>query len=289
METEVWPNLVAQCARRRVPLALVNARLSQRSLARGQRFSGLIGAAARSLTCVAAQTAADAERIARLGAANVQVTGSLKFDVAPPPEAASLGAALRRQIGARPVLLCASTRDGEEALILAAMRGCDLGDALLLLVPRHPQRFEQVAQLVAAAGLPLARRSTLGDEALRPEVRVLLGDSMGEMFTYYAACRPRLHRRQPAAARRAEPDRGLRGGQAGLDRAAHLQLQRGQRRCARGRRGAAGGKCGGAAGHGAAPAACRCRARRDGPGGVWICDTTPGRDAAHLGLARTVD
>lgn len=187
METEVWPNLVAQCARRRVPLALVNARLSQRSLARGQRFSGLIGAAARSLTCVAAQTAADAERIARLGASNVQVTGSLKFDVAPPPEAASLGAALRRQIGARPVLLCASTREGEEALILAAMRGCELGDALLLLVPRHPQRFEQVAQLVAAEGLPLARRSTLGDEALRPEVRVLLGDSMGEMFTYYAA------------------------------------------------------------------------------------------------------
>ncbi len=187
METEVWPNLIAQCARRRVPVALVNARLSARSLARGQRLGGLIGAAAASLSCVGAQTAADAQRIAQLGARKVEVTGSLKFDVAPPSTAFELGAALRRQIGARPVLLCASTRDGEEALILAALRQRDLGDALLLLVPRHPQRFEQVAQSIAAAGFSMMRRSALGQGALAPEVRVLLGDTMGEMFTYYAA------------------------------------------------------------------------------------------------------
>jgi 3-deoxy-D-manno-octulosonic-acid transferase len=187
METEVWPNLLAQCVRQQVPVALVNARLSARSLARGQRLSGLIGPAARSLACVAAQTTADAERIAWLGARNVHVTGSLKFDVAPPATAAALGAALRQQIGTRLVLLCASTRDGEEALILAALRHCDLGDTLLLLVPRHPQRFDQVAQLIAAEGFTLARRSVLGDAVLGSQIQVLLGDSMGEMFTYFAA------------------------------------------------------------------------------------------------------
>ncbi len=188
METEVWPNLVAQCVRHQVPVALVNARLSPRSLARGQRFAGLLGGAARSLSCVAAQTEADAARIAQLGAPNVQVTGSLKFDVALPAAAASLGAALRRQIGTRPVLLCASTRDGEEALILDgharrpiwAIRCCCWCRAIR-------SASSEVAQLIGAAGLSLARRSTLGDAALPADVKVLLGDSMGEMFTYYAA------------------------------------------------------------------------------------------------------
>ncbi len=190
METEVWPNLLAQCARRRLPVALVNARLSQRSLARGLRLPALFGEAAANLALVAAQTDADAERIAQLGARHVQVTGSLKFDVAPPDDAAARGAALRQKFGARPVLLCASTRDGEEALILAALRqsGATLGDALLVLVPRHPQRFDAVAELIAAHGYAPARRSALGTEALTPDVRVLLGDSMGEMFAYYAAC-----------------------------------------------------------------------------------------------------
>ncbi len=187
METEVWPNLIAQCARRRVPVALVNARLSPRSLARGQRLSGLLGQAARSLACVAAQTGADAARIGQLGARNVHVTGSLKFDFPVPAAAVSRGAALRSQIGSRPVLLCASTRDGEEALILDALRRRDLGATLLVIVPRHPQRFEAVAQLIAGRGLKLARRSVLAEAALAAEVQVLLGDSMGEMFAYYAA------------------------------------------------------------------------------------------------------
>lgn len=188
METEVWPNLMAQCVRYQIPVALVNARLSARSLARGQRFATLFSAAASRLSCVAAQTGADAARIAQLGAPNVHITGSLKFDVTPPADALQLGATFRSQIGARPVLLCASTRDGEENLILQALREIDSGDVLLLIVPRHPQRFEPVAQLIAAAGFALARRSTLGPNRLSPAVKVLLGDSMGEMFTYYAAC-----------------------------------------------------------------------------------------------------
>jgi len=185
METEVWPNLVAACQGAGVPVALVNARLSARSLRRGQRFGALMTDAARAITLVAAQTPADAQRITSLGAPTVEVTGSIKFDVVPPPAALALGAWLRARIGTRPVLLCASTRDGEEALILDAWRAED--HALLVLVPRHPQRFDDVAALATARGLSVARRSQLtDDEAITADV--LIGDSMGEMFAYYAAC-----------------------------------------------------------------------------------------------------
>jgi 3-deoxy-D-manno-octulosonic-acid transferase len=188
METEVWPNTVAQCVRRGVPVALVNARLSERSLAKGQRLAALMGEAARSLSCVAAQTAGDAARLASLGARNTHVTGSIKFDVEPPEQAQEDGAAMRSHFGKRPVLLCASTRDGEEEMILDALRGVDLGAALLAIVPRHPQRFNDVARLVATRGLSMVRRSAMQGDDVAPSVNVLLGDSMGEMFTYYAAC-----------------------------------------------------------------------------------------------------
>jgi 3-deoxy-D-manno-octulosonic-acid transferase len=188
METEVWPNVMAQCVRHRVPVALVNARLSERSLAKAQRLSSLMSEAARGFACVAAQTGADAQRLRSFGAPNVHVTGSIKFDVAPGELALMKGAALRAQIGTRPVLLCASTREGEELLILDALRASDLRDALVMIVPRHPQRFDEVARLVEMHDLAMCRRSTLGDAAVGTEVRVLLGDSMGEMFVYYAAC-----------------------------------------------------------------------------------------------------
>ncbi|GIZ53266.1 lipid IV(A) 3-deoxy-D-manno-octulosonic acid transferase [Noviherbaspirillum aridicola] len=187
METEVWPNLMAQCARHAVPVALVNARLSERSLAKARRLPGLMGEAAAGMACVAAQTDADADRLRRFGTPNVHVTGNLKFDVEPPAAMLAAGAALRTRIGERPVFLCASTREGEEVLLLDAWRARDRGTSLLLLVPRHPQRFDEVAQEVAARGLRMARRSTLADAPLAPEVQVLLGDSMGEMFAYYAA------------------------------------------------------------------------------------------------------
>ena len=148
METETWPALLAACDEARVPVALVNARLSARSLRRGQRFATLLGDAARRLSAVAAQTEADAQRLREMGACNVQVTGNLKFDVTIPDAMLAAGRALRAQIGGRRVLLCASTREGEEALLLDAyMRSSLPADLLLMIVPRHPQRFDEVARL----------------------------------------------------------------------------------------------------------------------------------------------
>lgn len=187
METEVWPNLIHGCARHGVPVALVNARLSEKSLRRGRRIGTLMTDAARAITLVAAQTDADAERIVSLGAPKVAVTGSIKFDVVPPQAALDTGAMLRARFANRPVLLCASTREGEEALILGAYKALDQRPAnmLLVLVPRHPQRFDEVARMVEERGLSLARRSRLPEHV---DTDVLLGDSMGEMFAYYAAC-----------------------------------------------------------------------------------------------------
>ena len=188
METEVWPNLIAGCASEKVPVALVNARLSERSLRRGRRFGTLMAEAARAITTVAAQTDADAARIRSLGAPKVAVTGSIKFDVVAPQAALDTGAWLRAHLNGRPVLLCASTREGEEALILDAwMRLQDRPAGMLLaIVPRHPQRFDEVEQGVRARGLSVQRRSLIREDVV--DADVLLGDSMGEMFAYYAAC-----------------------------------------------------------------------------------------------------
>ena len=188
METEVWPNLIAGCASAGVPVALVNARLSERSLKRGRKMGALMTDAAQAITLVAAQTEADAARIRSLGAPQVAVTGSIKFDVVPPQAALEKGAWLRAQFGQRPVFLCASTREGEEALILDAwLRAADKpAGALLAIVPRHPQRFDEVEKLAVARSLRVERRSRL--EAGLGSADVLLGDSMGEMFAYYAAC-----------------------------------------------------------------------------------------------------
>ena len=192
METEVWPNLIAICGRRGVPVLLANARLSQRSLGKAQRLGVLIREAAQGITLVAAQTQADAARVRTLGVPRVEVTGSIKFDVVVPPAALAVGASLRAAIGTRPVLLCASTRDGEEALILEAFRRAraDLpAKTLLLIVPRHPQRFDDVEKLIGWQGLNVQRRSTLDPGTpLAAHIDVVLGDSMGEMFAYYYVC-----------------------------------------------------------------------------------------------------
>ena len=194
METELWPNLCAAAARAGVPLALVNARLSEKSLRKGLRWSRVLAPALRSLSLVVAQTPADARRIRSLAPVDVTVAGNMKFDVAPAPAQVERGRAWRARVGARAVLLAASTRDGEEALLLdawTALRARSPEPPLLVIVPRHPQRFEEVAILVQRRGLRLGRRT--GFDATAPAgahdpggADVLLGDSMGEMFAYYA-------------------------------------------------------------------------------------------------------
>jgi len=226
METELWPNLCAAAASEGVPLAAVNARLSERSLRKGLRWRALMAPALASLCRVVAQTQEDARRIRELGRAEVEVAGNVKFDVTPPAQALVLGAAWRDRLGGRPVVLAASTRDGEERLLLDAFEAIRRERAereragteppaarppLLVIVPRHPQRFDAVADEIARRGLRLARRSSAfeadapddvspaasedvspaaaHDDSVHPAVRdadVLLGDSMGEMFAYYA-------------------------------------------------------------------------------------------------------
>lgn len=185
LETEIWPNLVAACVRLDIPLFLVNARLSAQSARGYERFRALLAPSLAGLAGVAAQSEADARRLDALGARQVRVTGNLKFDVAPPDDTAARATALRALFAGRFVFLAASTREGEEALLLEALTALTLPDLLLVLVPRHPQRFAEVARLLEARGLAYDRRS--GGAPLRPEARVFLGDSMGELAAYYAA------------------------------------------------------------------------------------------------------
>ena len=187
METEVWPNLVAACRRRDIPLYLVNARLSERSAAGYARFPALTRPMFAALSGVAAQTAADAARLAAVGARDVTVTGNLKFDVALPPESPALGRELRLRFGeSRPVFLAASTRDGEEILLLDALAKRPLpAQTLTVVVPRHPQRFDAVAELLRSRGIPFVRRSA--NIAVPADVAFVLGDSLGEMGGYCAA------------------------------------------------------------------------------------------------------
>jgi len=185
METELWPNLVEGCRRTGTPLAMVNARLSERS-ARGYRRAGSLARDAFGhLAAIGAQTEADGRRLTTLGARWLQVTGNIKFDITPPEAMLALGATFRNRIGPRQILLAASTREGEEGPLLEAFAHLCPPEVLLVLVPRHPQRFDEVARLVGRSGLKLQRRS--GNEPVMADTRVWLGDSMGEMYAYYAA------------------------------------------------------------------------------------------------------
>jgi 3-deoxy-D-manno-octulosonic-acid transferase len=176
METELWPNLLAGCAAARVPVMLANARMSEKSMRGYVRWKRLTGPAVRSLAAICAQSSADAERLRALGAPHVEVTGNLKFDAHPDAAQVAAGQEWRARLR-RPVLLLASTRDGEEKLLLDVRPPAHV---LVVVVPRHPQRFDEVAALADS------RRSrqpvpSAGD-------RVHLGDTMGEMAFYYGAC-----------------------------------------------------------------------------------------------------
>ncbi|WP_018152624.1 lipid IV(A) 3-deoxy-D-manno-octulosonic acid transferase [Leeia oryzae] len=189
METEIWPNMCHAAAVAHVPLFLVNARLSERSALRYRKWHKLIGPALCRFSAIAAQGQADAERFAALGAQHVHVCGNLKFDLTPPVTQLMLGQQLAAWLGKRPVFLFASSREGEEQLLLTHwVRHRIARQALLVIVPRHPQRFDEVALLMTDAGLNWSRRSS-ADLAvpLGADINAVLGDSMGEMYAWYAA------------------------------------------------------------------------------------------------------
>ena len=193
METEVWPTLQREAERAGVKMVLANARLSEKSLRQGQRFAALLRPAARRMTLALAQTEADAQRIRAMGTARVEVAGNLKYDMAVDPALIAQGQAWAAAVG-RPVLMLAVSREGEEQALLDAWRQQSAPRPLLAIVPRHPQRFDEVAALVTAAGFTLARRSswagTPPPAALTADV--WLGDSMREMPLYYGLARVAL-------------------------------------------------------------------------------------------------
>jgi 3-deoxy-D-manno-octulosonic-acid transferase len=195
METELWPNLFRGCARRGIPLLIANGRLSDRSFRRYRLLRGFFGDVLQQVSVVAAQSSQDAERFVALGAdaSRVQAIGNIKLDVDPPPAQLDAGQVLRRRLGrTRPVWIAASTHEGEEATAMLAHAQVlkRFGDAVLILVPRHPQRFAELWKWLTTSGLRMVPRSALHDDGqpgdLR-DVQVLFGDSMGEMFRYLGA------------------------------------------------------------------------------------------------------
>ena len=189
METELWPNHIHQCAKRGIPVALANARLSERSARGYARFAGLTRPMLEEMSLIAVQTETEAERFRTLGARAqcVQVTGSIKFDLKVDDQLLPRARQLREQWSAlqRPVWIAASTHEGEDALILEAhQRLLQVhGDALLILVPRHPERFDAVHELCRERFTTVRRSS---GAAVDGQVQVLLGDTMGELMFLYA-------------------------------------------------------------------------------------------------------
>jgi len=186
METEVWPNLLRAARELEVPMVLANARLSEKSLAKGERLRALIRPAVATLARVLAQTEPDARRLRAAGANAVQVVGNLKYDVSPNPKLIARGLQWRQPLN-RPVVLATSTREGEEEPLLQAWAQLPAPRPLLVLVPRHPQRFELVADILPDFGLSFVRRSDWHDNP-PPEAGqadLWLGDSVGEMPLYY--------------------------------------------------------------------------------------------------------
>lgn len=188
-ETELWPNLLAACDRAAVPVAVVNGRLSPRAFRGYRRLRPLMAEALSHVAWLAAKSAEDAERFRALGmpAERSAVVGSLKFDLAVDDETREASERLRARLGRRPVWVAGSTHPGEDEQLLAAHARlrATLPGALLVLVPRHPQRFVAVAELCARAGLSVARRSR--DEWPGDETAVYLGDTMGELLALYGA------------------------------------------------------------------------------------------------------
>ena len=197
METEVWPNMIAQCVRRNIPISLINGRLSDKTLRQTQKWPKLMGNAYAGFTRVCAQTETDAQRYRQIGVVSEQlhVTGNLKFDMTIPSEQVAKGERIKALLPGKRIIMLASSREGEETLWLEAIRRYEQThpqEAATIqwwVVPRHPQRFNEVAQLLQNSGKNVMRKSEwsaeLSDESLK-QADIVLGDTMGEMFTYYA-------------------------------------------------------------------------------------------------------
>ena len=191
METEIWPNLIRLCSERGIRVAYINVRLSQRSFERYRQFSTFIASVLGRVDLIAAQGDSDADRIRQLGAddTSVHVTGSIKFDAQIPASVSEAAQMVRRTLGdERLIWIAGSTREGEEGLILSAYQVLKhrFPGLLLILVPRHPERFDSVARQCRRAGLEIVRRSA--DPLIVPETTdIYLGDTMGELTLLYAA------------------------------------------------------------------------------------------------------
>jgi 3-deoxy-D-manno-octulosonic-acid transferase len=188
METELWPNLFHACRARGIPLLVANARLSEKSAKGYAWFAGLTRRTLACVSVVGAQAEDDAKRLRALGAPSVTVTGSIKFELAVPADLATRGQVLRAALGQRRVWVAASTREGEEDLVLEAFRHLRerVPGLLLVLVPRHPERFDTVARLCISHGYVIERRSVRHD-SVAPQTDILLGDTLGELLLFYAA------------------------------------------------------------------------------------------------------
>ena len=197
METEVWPNMIAQCVRRNIPISLINGRLSDKTLRQTQKWPKLMGNAYAGFTRVCAQTEADAQRYRQIGVVNEQlhVTGNLKFDMTIPSEQVAKGERIKALLADKRIVMLASSREGEETLWLEAIRRYEqthpqeVATIQWWVVPRHPQRFNEVAQLLQNSGKSVLRTSEWSaqlSEASLQQADIVLGDTMGEMFTYYA-------------------------------------------------------------------------------------------------------
>ena len=187
METEIWANLISGCHKNHIPLFLANARLSEKSQRSYQKIPSLIRPALRQLTAICAQTPADAQRLQQLGASSPIVCGNTKYDIPIPPQASELATQFRQKIGNRRVFLAASLRekDGQDEAELILSAWHNNTDALLIIIPRHPERFQAAYELAQQRGFKTQKRSD--NAPIRPDTQVWIGDSMGEMYAYFQA------------------------------------------------------------------------------------------------------
>ena len=185
VESDLWPNLILSCAERKIPMIVINGRLSERSFSRWRRVSGAIGALLARFELCLAQSGADAERYAELGAPRIITTGNLKLDVPAPPADPAVLQRLREIIGARPVVAAASTHPGEEEAVIAAHQRLrtEFPSLLTVIAPRHPARGARIAEIAKAAGFAAALRSQRAQPL--PDVSIYVADTLGELGLIY--------------------------------------------------------------------------------------------------------